>query len=168
MSCCSENFSSLSRWLFTELDDLLSRLEQMEQKPSRVFLRMADTSDKNGNDTDVSKPWRRVWSKRSHKMKKVWGSSDVSQFFVNGPTDAATIQLFLLSRLPQGRFCSYSLSPWHFAALSRPQNFHSDQRLMLETPRWEMSDNEGNNLSHAEVERQRERIVSFFLVVRDG
>ena len=47
------------------------------------------------------------------------------------------------------------------------KHFPRDQRLRLETPGWEVLDYEGNAMSPAEVDRQRERIMRAPLVVRD-
>ena len=47
------------------------------------------------------------------------------------------------------------------------KHFPHDQRLSLVTPGWEVLDYEGNAMSAAEVERQREKIVRASLVVRD-
>ena len=47
------------------------------------------------------------------------------------------------------------------------KHFPRDQRLRLETPGWEVLDYEGNTISPAEVERQREKIMRAPLVVRD-
>ena len=47
------------------------------------------------------------------------------------------------------------------------KHFPRDQRLRLETPGWEMLDYEGNIMSPAEAERQREKIMRAPLVVRD-
>ena len=47
------------------------------------------------------------------------------------------------------------------------KHFPRDQRLRLETPSWEVLDYEGNAMSPAEVERQREKIMRAPLVVRD-
>ena len=47
------------------------------------------------------------------------------------------------------------------------KHFPRDQRLRFETPSWEVMDYEGNAMSPAEVERQRERIMRGPLVVRD-
>ena len=47
------------------------------------------------------------------------------------------------------------------------KDFPRDQRLMLETPGWEVLDYEGNVMSPAEVERQREKIMRAPVVVRD-
>ena len=55
--------------LFTGLDDVLSRLEQVEQKPSRVLPRLGDTTDTSGDESDASEPRRRLRSKKTYKMK---------------------------------------------------------------------------------------------------
>ena len=47
------------------------------------------------------------------------------------------------------------------------KHFPSDQRLRLETAGWEALDYDGNAMSPAEVERQREKIMRTPLVVRD-
>ena len=47
------------------------------------------------------------------------------------------------------------------------KHFPRDQRLRLETPGWEVLSYEGNIMSPAEIERQREKIMRAPLVVRD-
>ena len=47
------------------------------------------------------------------------------------------------------------------------KHFPRDQRLRLETPGWEVLDYQGNAMSPAEVERQREKIIWAPLVMRD-
>ena len=76
--------------LFTGLDDVLSRLEQVEQRPSRVIPRLGDTTDTSGDESDAGEPRRRVRTKKTYRMKKAWGVGDVGRFFVTGPTDAVT------------------------------------------------------------------------------
>ena len=51
--------------LFTGLDDVLSRLEQVEQQPSRDVLRLGDTSDTNGDESDMGELRRRLPSRRT-------------------------------------------------------------------------------------------------------
>ena len=46
-------------------------------------------------------------------------------------------------------------------------HFARDQRLRLETPGWRVLDFHGNTLSEDELERQREKITTGLLVVRD-
>ena len=47
------------------------------------------------------------------------------------------------------------------------KDFPRNQRLRLEKPGWEVLDYEGNVMSAAEVERQRERNMRAPLVMRD-
>ena len=42
--------------LFTRLDDVLSRLERIEQKPSRAVPRVGDTSDTSGDESSMGEP----------------------------------------------------------------------------------------------------------------
>ena len=76
--------------LFTGLDDVLCRLEQLEQRPSRAVPRLGDTSETSGDEINMGEPRRQLRSKRTYKMKKVWVASDVGQFLVTGPTDITT------------------------------------------------------------------------------
>ena len=154
--------------LFTGLDDVLSRLEQVEQGPSRVVPRLGDTTDTSGDESDAGEPRRRLRSRKAYKMKRAWGGSDVGRFFVTGPTDAATKPSHFYCRI-----CRKDVSVLthgqheilrHFQG---SKHFPRDQRLRLETPGWEVLDYEGNVMSPAEVERQRERIMGAPLVVRD-
>ena len=63
--------------LFTGLDDVLSRLEQVEQRPSRVPLWLGDTTDTIGDESDTGEPRQRLRSKKTYKTKRAWGKSDV-------------------------------------------------------------------------------------------
>ena len=153
--------------LFTGLDDVLSRLAQVEQRPARVLPRFGDTTDTSGDESDAGEPRRRLRSKKTYKMKRAWGTSDVGQFFVTGPTDVAT--------KPSQFYCRICkdvsvLTHGHHEILRHFQgikHFPHDQRLRLETPSWEVLGYEGNVMSPAEVERQRERIMRAPFVVRD-
>ena len=122
--------------LFTGLDDVLSRFEQVEQRPSCAVPRLGDTSDTSGDESNMSERRRGLRSNRTYKMKKAWGVSDVGQFFVTGPTDVACdkTQSFLLPNLSQGRVCAASCSQRNFPAFPRQQTLPRDQRLRLETP----------------------------------
>ena len=154
--------------LFTGLDNVLSRLEQLEQGPSRVVSRLGDTTDTSGDESDAGEPRRRLRSRKAYKMKRAWGTGEVGRFFVTGPTDAATKPSHFYCRI-----CRKDVSVLthgqheilrHFQG---SKHFPCDQRFCLETPGWEVLDYEGNVMSPAEVERQRERIMGAPLVVRD-
>ena len=154
--------------LFTGLDDVLSRLEQVEQRPSRVVPRLGDTTDTSGDESDPAEPRRRLRSKQTYKMKRAWGTGDVGRFFVTGPTDAAKKPSYFYCRICRKDVSV--LTHGHHEILRHFQgskHFPRDQRLRLETPGWEVLDYEGNVMSPAEVERQRERIMKAPLVVRD-
>ena len=142
--------------LFTGLDDVLSRLEQVEQKPFRVLPRLGDTTDTSGDESDAAEPRRTLRSKKTFKMKRAWGTSDVGQFFVTGPTDVATNPSHFYCRI-----CRKDVSVvtrGHHEILRHFQgskHFPRDQRSRLETPGREVLEYEGNVMSPAEVERQR-------------
>ena len=154
--------------LFTGLDDVLNRLEQVEQSPPRFLPRLGDTTDTIADESDIDEPRRRLRSKKTYKKKRAWGTTDVGRFFVTGLTDVATKPSHF-SR----RFCRKDVSVLthgHLEILRHFQgskHFPRDQRLRLETPGWEVLDYEGNIMSPAEVERQRENILRAPLVVRD-
>ena len=155
--------------LFTGLDDVLSRLEQVEQRPSRVLPRLGNTSDTSGNDSNMGEPRRRLRSKKTYKMKKAWEVSDIRQFFVTGPTDVATKPSHFYCRT-----CRKHVSVLTHGHHENSRHFHGskhfprDQRLRLEMPGWEVLDYKGNAMSPAEVEPQWEEIMRAPLVVRDS
>ena len=106
--------------------------------------------------------------KKTYKMKRAWGTSDVGRFFVTGPTDVATKPSHFYCRI-----CRKDVSVLthvHHKILRHFQgskHFPRDQRLRLETPSWEVPDYKGNIMSPAEVERQLQKIMRAPLVVRD-
>ena len=154
--------------LFTGLGDVLIRLEQVEQRPSRALPRLGDTTDTSGDESDAGEPRRRLRCKKTYKMKRAWGTSDVGRFFMTGPTDIATKPSHFYCRI--FRKDVSVLTHGHHEILRHFQgskHFPLDQRLRLETPGWEVLEYEGNIMSPAEVERQREKIMRAPLVVRD-
>ena len=154
--------------LFTGLDNVLSRLEQLEQGPSRVVPRLGDTTDTSGDESDAGEPRRRLRSMKAYKMKRAWGTGEVGRFFVTGPTDAATKPSHFYCRICRKDVSVLTHGQHEILRLFQgSKHFPRDQRLRLETPGWEVLDYEGNVMSPAEVERQRERIMGAPLVVRD-
>ena len=153
---------------FTGLDDVLSWLEQVEQRPSCALPRLGDTTNTSGDESDVDEPRRRLRSKSSYKMKRAWATSGVGRFLVTGPTDVATNPSHFYCRICRKDVSV--LTHGHHEILRHFQgskHFPPDQRLRLETPSWEVLNYEGNIMSPAEVERQREKIMRAPLVVRD-
>ena len=154
--------------LLTGLDDVLSRLEQVERRPSRVVPRLVDISDTSGNENDLSDPPRKVRSKRTYKTRTVGGASDASRFLETRPTDAATKSSRFHCCICRKDISILTLD--HNEVLRHVQGskcFPRDQRLSLETRGCEVLDDDRNAKSPAEVDRQRERIVRALLVMRD-
>ena len=140
----------------------------MERRPSRVLPRLGDTTDTSGDESDVGEPRRRLRSKKSYEMKRAWGTSDVGRFFVTEPTDVATKPSHFYCRICRKDVSV--LTHGHHEILQHFQgskHFPRNQRLRLETPGWEVLDYEGNIMSPAEVERQREKTMRAPLVKRD-
>ena len=150
-------------FLFTELDAVLQRLGQSSAGPGVPAVEMSDSS---ADESEVSQSRRRVRSKRTFRMKKVWGANEVGQFFVTGATDAA-------GKPSHCRVCRKDVSVLTHGAheilrhYQGVKHFARDQRLRLETPGWRVLDFEGNPLSETELERRREQILRGHLVVRD-
>ena len=95
-------------------------------------------------------------------------ASGVGQFSVTEPTDVATKPSHFYCRIWRKDVSVPTHGQhkilWHFQGSN---HFPRHQRLMLETPGWEVLDYEGNAMSPAEVERQREKLMRAPLVVRD-
>ena len=151
--------------MFTELDAVLQRLGQSAARPGP---HVADTSDSSADKSEASHSRRRVRSKRTFQMKKVWGANEVGQFFVTGATDAAGKPSYFYCRAC-GKDVSVLTHGSHeiLRHYQGVKHFARDQRLRLETPGWRVLDFEGNPLSESELERQKEHILRGPLVVRD-
>ena len=151
--------------MFTELDAVL---QQSGQSAARPGPHVADTSDSSANESEASHSRRRVRSKRTFKMKKVWGANKVDQFFVTGATDVAGKPSQFYCRVCRKYVSMLTHGPHeilqHYQGM---KHFARDQRLRLETPGWWVLDFEGNTLSESELERRREHILRGPLVVRD-
>ena len=161
--CCHH----LLGW-FAGLDDVLGRVERMEQGLPGTVPHASQTSDTSGNEMDVSEPRSRVRRKKSFKMKKVWGASELGRFFVTGPTDASGKPSHFYCRLWR-KDVSVLTHGMHeiLRHYQGTKHFPRDQRLRLETPGWRVLDFEGNAMRDEEVARQRDRILRGPQVVRD-
>ena len=152
-------------FLFTELDAVLQRLGQSAVRPGP---HVADTSDSSANESEASHSRRRVRSRRTFKMKNMWGANEVGQFFVTGATDAAGKPSLFYCRVCRKDVSVLTHGPHeilrHYQGV---KHFARDQRLRLETPGWRVLDFEGTPLSESELERRREHILRGPLVVRD-
>ena len=142
--------------LFTGSDDVLSQLDQVEQRHQwnkRQREWHGSTPTKNAVQMDL-KNWRR------HKGPVMWS---VFCDLDHRCCDNAQPFLFGICRkdvsvLTQG----HQEILRHFQGSRR---FPRNQRLRLETPGWEVLDYEGKVITPAEVERQRERLMRAPLVI---
>ena len=150
---------------FTELAAVLQHLGQSGARPGP---HVADTSDSNADESGEGHSRRRVRSKRTYKMKKLWGANEVGQFFVIGTTDAAGKPSHFYCRVCRKDVSVLTHGPHeilrHYQGV---KYFARDQRLRLETPGWRVLDFEGNPLSESELERRKEHILRGPLVIRD-
>ena len=147
-----------------ELNEVHDRLKQgPSQSPQRV-----EKSDTSGDETDASQGRRKVLSKKTFRMKKVYAATEIGRFFVTGPSDDAIMPNHFYCRV-----CRKNVSVLmhgrhkvlrHFQGR---RHFARDQRLRLETPGWRVLNFQGNPLSEDELERQKQKIQNGPLVVRD-
>ena len=167
-STCTFSVRSSFVWLLPGLDDVLGRVERMEQGLPGVVPPGSQTSDTSGDETDVGEPRRRVRRKKCFKMKKVWAASELGRFFVTGPTDASEKPSHFYCRLCR-KDVSVLTHGMHeiLRHYQGTKHFARDQRLRLETPGWRVLDFEGNAMREEEVARQRDRILKGPVVVRD-
>ena len=73
--------------MLSELDKVLNKLTQGPLVPQQQ--RVADTTDTSGEHTVVEQPRRRLRSKSTFKMTKMYAVGELAELFVTGPTDAA-------------------------------------------------------------------------------
>ena len=151
-------------FLLTDLNEVLDRLKQRpSQSPQRV-----ETSDTSGDETGGSKGRRKILSKKTFRMKKVYAATEFGRFFVTGPSDAANMPSRFYYRVSRKNVSV--LTHGHHDVLRHSQgsrHFARDQRLRLETPGWRVLEFHGHPLVEDELERQREKIRKCPLVVRD-
>ena len=142
-------------------------LDRLKQGPSQSKQRV-ETSDTSGDETDASKGRRKILSKKTFRMKKVYAATELGRFFVTGPSDAAKMPNLFYRRVCRKNVSV--LTHGHHEVLRHFQgsrHFARDQRLHLETPGWRVLYFHGNPLSEGELERHREKIRKGPLVVRD-
>ena len=144
-------------------------LDRLKQGPSPSPHRV-ETSDTSKDETDASQGRRKVLSKKTYRMKKVYAATELGRFFVTGPSpsDAADMPSHFYCRLCRKNVSV--LTHGHHEVLRHFQgrrHFARDQPLRLETPGWRVLDFQGNPLTEDELERQREKIQKGPLVVRD-
>ena len=154
----------MSVFLLVELNE---RLDRLKQGPS-VSPQRVETSDTSGDETDASQWRRKVLSKKTYRMKKVYAATELGRFLVTGPSDAANMPSHFYCRLCRKNVSV--LTHGHLEVLRHFQgrrHFARDQRLCLETPGWRVLDFQRYPLTEDELEGQREKIQKGPLVVRD-
>ena len=167
LSTCTFSACSSFAWLLTGLDDVLGRVERMEQGLPGAVHHASQTSDTSGDETDVSEPRRRVRTKKTFKMKKVWGASELGRSFVTGPTDASGKPSHFYCRLCRKDVLVLTHGMHEILRhYQGTKHFPRDQRLPLETPGWRVLDFEGDVMRDEEVAHQRDRILKGPQVVR--
>ena len=160
--CSFLGFSSSLYFLFTELDAVLQHLRQSAARPGPHIV---DTSDSSADESETSHSRRRVRSKHTFKMKKVWGRTKwVSSSSLGLPMQTKPFVLSGLSKDVSVLTHGPHEILRHYQGV---KHCARDQRLRLETPGWRFLDFEGNPLSESELERRREHIMRGPLLVRD-
>ena len=142
-------------------------LDRLKRGPSQSPQRI-ETSDTSGDEMDASQGRRKVLSKKTYRMKKVYAATELWRFINTEPSDAANMPSSFYCRLRRKHVSM--LTHGHDEMLRHFQgrrHFARDQRLRLETPGWRVLDFQGNPLPEDELERQREKIQKGPLVVRD-
>ena len=142
-------------------------LDSLKQGPSQSPQRI-ETSDTSGDETGASKGPRKILSKKTFRMKKVYAATELGRFFVTRPSDAANMPSHFHCQVCRKNVSV--LTHGHHEVLRHFQgsrHFARDQRLRLEKPGWRVLDFPGNPLNLDELERQRENIRKCLLVVCD-
>ena len=109
----------------------------MGKSTARPGVHAVETSDSSADESEAGHSRRRVRSKRTFKMKKVWRANEVGQFFVTGATDAAGKPSHFYCRVCRKDVSVLTHGPQeilrHYQGV---KHFARDQRLRLETPGW--------------------------------
>ena len=150
--------------MLTELNEVLDKLNQgPSHSPQRV-----ETSDTSGDETDTSKWRRKILSKNTSRMKKLYAAPELDRFFVTGMSDAGNMPSYFYCRVCR-KIVSVLTHGHHEMSRHFQGSRHSarDQRLLLETPGWRVMDFHGNPLGKVELERQRGKIKKGPFVMRD-
>ena len=91
-------------------------------------------SETSGHETDTSKERRKILSKKTFRLKKVYVATGLGRFFVTRPSDATNMKSLFYFRV--GRKNVPVLTHGHHEVLRHflgSRHFARDQRLRLET-----------------------------------
>ena len=141
----------------------------LEQRPLRVVPRLGDTSDTSDDEIDMGETRQKMRSKRTYKMKNGWENSDVGQFFCDWAHRYCNKAQPIFCRIARKSLYWLKTHGQHvvFGQYQGSKHFRREERLRLETLDCEVFDYQGNTMSTAEVERQRDRTTRGPLAVRD-
>ena len=113
-------------------------LDSTKQEPSKNPLRK-ETPDTSEDETNTSKRRRKILSKKTFHMIKVYEATELGRFSVTGPSDAA-----IMSSQFYCRVCRKNVSAFthgHHEVLRHFQGSrHFVRVLRLETPGWRVLD----------------------------
>ena len=150
--------------MLTKMNEVLDRLKRgTSQSPQRV-----ETSETSGDETDTGKGRRKIRSKKTFRMRKMYAATELGRFFVTGLLPAANMPSHFHCRVCRKNVSV--LTDGHHEVLRHFRGrcyFARDQRLRLESPGWHVLDFHGNPLKEDELEQQRGKIKKGPLVMRD-
>ena len=150
--------------MMTELNEMLERLKQRRsQSPQRI-----KTSHTSGDEIDTSNGHRKIHSKKTLRMEKVYGATEFGKFFVTRPTNAVNKPSNFYYRVCR-KDVSVLTQGHHevFRHFQGSGHFARDQRLPLGTPAWRLLDFRENPFSEDELEQQNGNIKMGPLVLCD-
>ena len=143
-------------------------LDKLNQGPCTLRLPIVETTVTSGEETDTSRPRRRVRSKRTFKMKKSYATDQLARFFVTDATDASTKLSEFYCRICRKDVFVLTHGISEVLRLFQGiRHFARDQRLRLETPGWHVLGSDGKPLTEDELEKQRDKFSRAPLVVGD-
>ena len=143
-------------------------LDKLNRGLLHIWKGVVEKSDKSGDEAHKSRDLCKLLSKKTFRMKKVYGTSDPGMFFVTRPRDAANKPSLFFFRV-----CRKDVSVIHHGHRESVRHFQGarhfsrDQCLRFDLPGWRVSDFHGNPLNTTELERWKSNFNKSFLVLRD-
>ena len=151
---------------------MLTKLNEVLDKLNRGLLHIwegvVETSDKSGDEAHKSRGLCKLLSKKTSRMKKVYGASEPGIFFVNRPRDAANKPSHFFFRV-----CRKDVSVFHHLHhesvrdFQMARHFSRYQCLRFDLPGWRVSDFHGNPLNITKLEPWKSNFNKSFLVLWD-
>ena len=151
--------SSSYACLFTSLDDLLGRVQCLEQNSPPAVPRVVETTD----TSDMGPTWvsGADGSVQSGPTKWTrWGGEWARPILCDrAHWRYREAQSLLLPCVPEECVRAHPWAARKSTAFYGVKAFHRNLRLRLETPDWRLLYYEGNSMTDGEIERQRERFL---------